>query len=760
MSLTSLARVFIFACLAMAWGPPVSAGTQSDSITGQILPLDDESTVLDQDRDVWGPVQAESTGSAPSSPTVRFGWPLRLDDWWAVANYVDLNPKTNLLDYNCDNVTYDGHLGTDILIRNFLEMDEGRPVLAAAPGTVQYTQDGFFDRNTGFNSLPANIVWMAHADGTYAGYFHFKKWSIRVHAGQQVGEGQILGLVGSSGSSTDPHVHFQVEDVSTVYEPSAGPCRPGDSLWRNQMPHVSLNPVRLMDAGVSLVPPTRATIAFRVPDVEHVQQAGYGANLYFWFRLAASHKGDRSEIVLRSPDGNVYHRVQYNHSFSYSYAAFYLKENLPKKGSQGTWTVEYALNGTTLATRRFLYDSKPVQAPVAIGRGAGVPRGSFRDVLNGKDADGGVKEFRVARAPAHGEVSLYGPRTRYFSYVPESGYGGPDSFDFNVEDGDGMISAPATMTLNVTPFRENVLRLEGEDDFVSVPNNGSLNFTGPFTLEAWVRRGIGSNGLERIIDRRSSSPRNPGVSLFLTPWSGIQLSISDGTIPQSAYSFAIIPMGRWAHVAATWDGTNARIFVDDVQEAVSGLGPISWAGVQETRIGGSINPGLHESFRGEIDEVRIWNVVRTPEEIAIGDTCSFFDQPPASTLAGWWRFDGDANDSSAGGHHGVRVAGASFLRTDSAFPYVCSNQDHDVDGLPDGQDNCPLDLNPDQSDLDTDGAGDACDLCPNVASLAQADEDLDGVGDVCDNCTSLGNTDQLDSDHDGAGDLCDPSPQG
>src|SRR5262249_54210529 len=143
-------------------------------------------------------------------PTVRFGWPLRAQDWSRVVNYVDLNPKSNLLDYDCRDVTYDGHQGTDIVIRNFLEMDEGRPVIAAAPGVVVGVGDREFDRNTSFNSLPCNYVVIQHADGSLGLYLHFKKGSTRVYAGQRVAEGQVLGEVGSACSSTDPHVHFQV----------------------------------------------------------------------------------------------------------------------------------------------------------------------------------------------------------------------------------------------------------------------------------------------------------------------------------------------------------------------------------------------------------------------------------------------------------------------------------------------------------------------------------------------------------------------
>jgi hypothetical protein len=59
--------------------------------------------------------------------------------------------------------------------------------------------------------------------------------------------------------------------------------------------------------------------------------------------------------------------------------------------------------------------------------------------------------------------------------------------------------------------------------------------------------------------------------------------------------------------------------------------------------------------------------------------------------------------------------------------------DNDRDGVFDGEDNCPLVPNPDQTDSDGDGLGDVCDNCPLVPNPDQTDSDGDGLGDACDN---------------------------
>lgn len=87
-------------------------------------------------------------------------------------------------------------------------------------------------------------------------------------------------------------------------------------------------------------------------------------------------------------------------------------------------------------------------------------------------------------------------------------------------------------------------------------------------------------------------------------------------------------------------------------------------------------------------------------------------------------------------------------------PLVVLPTDQDLDGIPDEQDNCPDQKNPDQRDYDKDGVGDVCDNCRGTPNPDQADEDHDGLGDACD--------DDKDEDLDEAqcGDPTHPSPRG
>jgi len=60
--------------------------------------------------------------------------------------------------------------------------------------------------------LTGNYVLIDHGKNEYSMYAHLQPGSVRVHAGDQVKAGTIIGKLGSSGNSTEPHLHFQVCD--------------------------------------------------------------------------------------------------------------------------------------------------------------------------------------------------------------------------------------------------------------------------------------------------------------------------------------------------------------------------------------------------------------------------------------------------------------------------------------------------------------------------------------------------------------------
>lgn len=101
------------------------------------------------------------------------------------------------------------HEGVDIAAAS------GTPVLASADGMVEAVT-----RGDDFGKY----VTVKHRDGTATIYGHLSKQS--VHEGQRVRQGQKLGEVGSTGRSTGPHLHFQIEENGKAYNPLAAVTPP------------------------------------------------------------------------------------------------------------------------------------------------------------------------------------------------------------------------------------------------------------------------------------------------------------------------------------------------------------------------------------------------------------------------------------------------------------------------------------------------------------------------------------------------------
>ncbi len=118
----------------------------------------------------------------------------------------------------------------------------GEPVLAAAAGEVLAIRDSMpdsvallrrpgetieaqmarvveFQNETmqqGGDGIVGNFVLLGHADGVHTLYAHLAPGSVAVAVGDRVAAGERLGAVGSSGSSTEPHLHFHACDGPEV----------------------------------------------------------------------------------------------------------------------------------------------------------------------------------------------------------------------------------------------------------------------------------------------------------------------------------------------------------------------------------------------------------------------------------------------------------------------------------------------------------------------------------------------------------------
>lgn len=297
--------------------------------------------------------------------STSLNWPLKaatgFDDcsFYFIAAYVDENPAVGAItDYNCGTNTYDGHHGTDIAAWpfGFYKMDNSQvEVIAAAAGTIVGKGDGNFDRNCTSNNLPANYIIIQHADGSNALYWHMKSNSVTSKAiGQTVVAGEYLGVVGSSGSASGPHLHFEIwsgNTNATYKDPYFGNCNSlnATSWWANQKPatepaviKASVNTTDIVLPGCPNTETPNESTSFTIP----FQGAGLPSGMAkFYIFIRNDTNGMVADCKILNPNGSTFNSWTYT---STANNKTYIKgwtKTLPV--TPGNYTFQVIYNGIT-----------------------------------------------------------------------------------------------------------------------------------------------------------------------------------------------------------------------------------------------------------------------------------------------------------------------------------------------------------------------------------------------------------------------------
>ena len=231
-----------------------------------------------------------------------------------VQNYFDTDPAAGASDYTCGVLTYDGHNGIDIRVPNLVWMARGVTVIAAAAGRVR---DGVKDVNikvAGAEAVRgrecANGVVIDHPGGWETQYCHMMEGSIVVAAGTEVHTGEPLGLIGLSGLTEFPHVHFQVRLRGTAIDPLTGAaagatCGEGGAplFSAAAMQDLAYRPTGLLNAGFTAAAPTGRDVL--AGEHQSPTLAAQSAELVFWVEVYGARDGDREHFRITAPDGRV-----------------------------------------------------------------------------------------------------------------------------------------------------------------------------------------------------------------------------------------------------------------------------------------------------------------------------------------------------------------------------------------------------------------------------------------------------------------------
>ncbi len=156
------------------------------------------------------------------------------------------------------------------------------------------------------------------------------------------------------------------------------------------------------------------------------------------------------------------------------------------------------------------------------------------------------------------------------------------------------------------------LAFDGQSSFVDLGQPTELDFTGNVTIEAWIRPKT-TGGFHDILAHGYT--QTPPGELALRILSGqYQVGSWDG---MNHFASAPIPAedaGKWVHLAGVYDGARWRLYRNG-QELTSNPDPVGVLPVNAPWAIGARGGGGERIFDGDIAEVRLWKVARTPDQI-------------------------------------------------------------------------------------------------------------------------------------------------
>ncbi|MBN1998467.1 T9SS type A sorting domain-containing protein [candidate division KSB1 bacterium] len=195
----------------------------------------------------------------------------------------------------------------------------------------------------------------------------------------------------------------------------------------------------------------------------------------------------------------------------------------------------------------------------------------------------------------------------------------------------------------------HALHFDGNDDYVRVPHDASLNVSQNFTIEFWLKTENPFQADSRILEKGNWDEYFISFYDAQATIAGALRTVVTGDISRMKFvagpTQTVLLPNTWYHIAVTYNGTFAKIFVDGVEEASKPalVAPRKLLG--DLIIGAVDRRTKTEAhFQGTLDDLHIWNIAKTPGQIA----AQMYAQPNGSEagLVACFNFDEGAGQTA------------------------------------------------------------------------------------------------------------------
>ncbi|WP_084142371.1 LamG-like jellyroll fold domain-containing protein [Psychroserpens burtonensis] len=237
---------------------------------------------------------------------------------------------------------------------------------------------------------------------------------------------------------------------------------------------------------------------------------------------------------------------------------------------------------------------------------------------------------------------------------------------------------------------ERSVYFDGSVDYIDMEDKLNLNSSG-FTISAWIKRDAADSGTKSIVSKRDVS-FSTGYDFRILDSNVLNITWKNPS-SRTLTSATSIPDDEWHHVAAIYDGSNVKLYIDGVEDASVKLSaPMRTNDSFFIAAAGKNSPSQY--FRGNIDEVRVWDTELTPAQLRfmmnqeIEDNSNFVTGKtlpttitkndvaviPWAQLAGYYPMSAytytNTEDASGNGNQGALINLNTLDRQTAPLPYV------------------------------------------------------------------------------------------